>query len=121
MTRAARSVYAFGIYLTATGAILVTAPNILLMMLRLPSTNEPWIHVLGVPVMAMGVLHVSSARHELVPFFRSSARIRFAVLAGFIILAVLRIVPAIVIGFGVVDAGAALWTLQTLKAGAREA
>jgi hypothetical protein len=115
MTRAARSVYVFGIYLLVVGAVLIGAPNTLLALLQLPSTNEPWVHVLGVPVMGMGVYHVVGARAELVPFFRATVWVRVFVLVIFAALAALQVVPPIIIGFGLVDAGCALWTHLAMR------
>jgi hypothetical protein len=114
VTRAARSIYVFGIYLLVMGGVLIGSPNTLLGILHLPPTDEPWIHVLGVPVMAIGMFHVVGARAELVAFFRASIWVRLFVLLSFVVLAALRIVPPIVIGFGLVDAGGALWTHLTM-------
>ena len=110
MTRTARSVYLFGIYLLVAGGVLIGSPNTLLALLQLPPTNEPWVHVLGVAVMGMGMLHVASARAELVPFFRASVWVRVFVLVSFGVLAALRVVPPIIMAFGLIDASFALWT-----------
>jgi hypothetical protein len=115
MSAAARSVYIFGIYLIAVGAILIGAPNTLLALLQLPATTEPWIHVAGVPVMAVGMLHVTSARSELTPFFRASVWIRFFPLIAFGALAAIGVIPPIVAGFGLVDAASAVWTRMALR------
>jgi hypothetical protein len=115
MTRSARSIYVFGIYLLVTGGVLIGSPNTLLALLKLPPTTEPWIHILGVPVMAMGMTYITSARAELVPFFRASVGIRVFVLVSFGVLAALRVVPPIIILFGLADAGAALWTHLALR------
>ena len=117
MSRAARSAFVFGIYLVATGGVLIAAPNVLLALLFLPSTSEPWIHVLGIPVMAIGMLHVLSARAELLPFFRASVRVRVFVFLCFTALAALRIIPPILIVFGIADAASALWTHLALRGG----
>ena len=117
MTRAARSIYIFGIYLLVVGGILIGSPNTLLALLQLPPTNEPWVHVLGVLIMGMGMLHVVSARAELVPILRASVWVRVFVLVSFTVLAALRMVPPIVIAFGLFDIGFALWTRFALRAG----
>ena len=115
MTRAARSVYVFGIYLIVAGGVLIGSPNTLLAILQLPPTTEPWVHVLGIPVMSIGMLHVSSARADLVPFFRASVWVRFFVLAALTVLAALRLIPPILIGLGVIDAAGATWTRIALR------
>ena len=116
MTRAARSVYVFGIYLVVLGGILMGAPNTLLAMVRQPATTEPWIHVLGIPVMGMGLTYVAMARTGQAAFFRASVWGRLYALTAFVALAVAGIVPPIVAAFGLVDAAGAAWTHATLRA-----
>ena len=115
MSSAARSVYVSGIYLLVVGGILLGAPNTLLMVLGLPPTTEPWIHVAGIPIMAMGMLFASSARAENRWFFRASVWVRVFALISFVMLAVLPVAPAVVVGFGIVDALGALWTRLSLR------
>jgi hypothetical protein len=115
MTRAARSVHVFGIYLLGTGAVLVGAPNTLLAILRLPPTSEPWIHVLGITVMAIGMYYMTGARAEQRAFLRATVWVRAFVFASLIVLAILNIAPPVLVGFGVVDAAGALWTRLSLR------
>ena len=115
MTRAARSIYVFGIYLIAVGGILIGAPNTLLALIRLPPTTEPWIHILGVVVMAMGMLHAASARAEQTAFMRASARVRVFVLMAFVVFALLKIAPPVIILFGIADIAFAAWTFMELR------
>lgn len=115
MTRAARSIYIFGIYLIVVGALLIGTPNMLLGLLRVPPTNEPWIHILGVVIMAMGMLHMASARTEQAGFMRASVWVRLFVLTAFVVFALLKIAPAVVILFGVADIAFATWTYIALR------
>lgn len=115
MTNAARSVYAFGIYLLVLGGILVGSPNTLLAVFRLPSTTEPWIHVLGVTVLAIGMLDVASARAEQTAFFRATVWVRVFVFLSFVALALTQIAPPILVVFGVVDLAGAIWTFAALR------
>jgi hypothetical protein len=115
MTRAARSIYVFGIYLIAVGGILIGAPNTLLALIRVPPTTEPWIHILGVVVMAMGMLHVASARGEQTAFMRASARVRVFVLTAFVVFVLLKIAPPVIILFGIADIAFAAWTFTALR------
>ena len=87
MTRVARSVYAFGIYLVGLGGVLIASPNTLLTLVRLPTTTEPWIHVLGVAVMGMGLLFLASARAEQTSFFRASVGVRLFAFGSLVALA----------------------------------
>ena len=115
MTHVARSVYAFGIYLISLGGVLIAAPNPLLALVRLPTTTEPWIHVLGVAVLGMGMLFLACARAELTPFFRASVRVRFFAFASLLALALVNIAPPLVAAFGLADLAGALWTFTALR------
>lgn len=115
MTMAARSVYVFGIYLLVLGGILVGSPNTLLAVFRLPTTTEPWIHVLGVTVLAIGMLDVASARAEQTAFFRATVWVRVFVFASFIGLTLARMAPPVLVAFGVVDLAGAIWTFAALR------
>ena len=115
MTRAARSVFIFGLYLVVVGGILIGSPNTLLSLLALAPTSEPWIHVLGVAVMGMGMLQVASARTEQTTFFRATVRVRLFALAAFIALALFHVVPPVLVIFGLIDGIAAAWTWAALR------
>ena len=115
MTHVARSVFVFGIYLISLGSVLVAAPNTLLALVRLPTTTEPWIRVLGVAVLGMGLLFLASARAELMPFFRASVGVRFFAFASLLVLALVNIAPPLIAAFGLADLAGALWTLTALR------
>jgi hypothetical protein len=118
MSRAARTVFVFGIYLVGTGALLLVAPNVLLGLLRIAPATEPWIRVLGMIVALLGAYYIVAARAELSAFFRASVAFRLFALVGFGGLAAVGWAPATLIGFGVIDALAALWTRSALRAAA---
>jgi hypothetical protein len=115
MSRAARTIFVFGIYLIATGLVLVVTPNTLLTLLRIPPTTEPWIRVLGVVAAVLGAYYVAAARGEMTAFFRATLWGRALVLGGFSLLVLLHLAPAILIAFGLVDAAGAIWTGVTLR------
>ncbi|HEV8510180.1 MAG TPA: hypothetical protein VGQ48_06970 [Gemmatimonadales bacterium] len=115
MTPAARSIYVFGVYLVATGAFILGAPDTFLALLRLPPATDPWFRVLGVVVMAIGMLDLASARAEQTGFFRATVWVRFFVLIAFTGLILLRLAPPVLIVFGLIDAAGAVWTKLALK------
>ena len=115
MSRAARSVFVFGLYLIGTAAVLIMAPNVLLRVLRIVPTTEPWIRVLGVVIAVLGAYYVVAARAELNPFFRATVWGRCLVLLGFASLAALAWAPVALIGLGVIDSLGALWTWSALR------
>jgi hypothetical protein len=115
MTKAARSILVFGLYLIATGLVLIAVPDLLLAVIGLPPTTEPWIRVLGVPVGVIGAFYVAAARAGVVAFFRWTLWGRAIVLVAFISLVLLRLIPPVLILFGIVDAAGAAWTGAALR------
>lgn len=115
MTRAARSVFAFGLYLIGTASVLIVAPNVILRVVGITPTTEPWIRVLGVVVGVLGAYYVVAARAQLELFFRATVWGRALVLAGFVTLVALGWAPAPLIAFGVIDTLGALWTWVGLR------
>lgn len=116
MTRAARSLHVHGIYLVALGAILIGSPNTLLSLVALPPTTEPWIHVLGIAVMGMGMTFMAGARGEQTAFIRATVWTRVFAFVAFIALALARVAPPVVVLFGLIDAAGAAWTFLALRA-----
>lgn len=55
MSKSARSVFIFGLYLGVLGIILLVTPNFLLGVFQLPSTNEVWIRVVGMLLFLLGI------------------------------------------------------------------
>ena len=117
MTAAARSIYVFGIYLIVLGGILMGSPNTLLSILGIAETSEPWIRVVGMLVMVIGILDVACARNEQTAFFRTTVYTRTFAFITFTLFASTGIAPPILIVFGLIDEAGALWTLAALKRG----
>jgi hypothetical protein len=53
MNKSSTSLLVFGVYLIGVGVGFVFMPNTVLGILSLPPTNEVWIHVLGVVILAL--------------------------------------------------------------------
>ncbi|MCU0234997.1 MAG: hypothetical protein MUE90_13315 [Thermoanaerobaculales bacterium] len=115
MSHAARSISVFSIYLFVLGGTLVTVPNALLSVFRIPHTGEVWIRVVGVLVLVLGFYYAAAARRELQDFFRLSVPARGAVLVFFVAFALLGLAPPVLVLFGAVDAAAACWTALALR------
>jgi hypothetical protein len=115
MSNAARSIYVFGIYLIVIGGILMGSPNTLLSMLGIAPTSEPWIRIMGMLVMVIGMLDVACARTEQTGFFKATVYTRTFALICFVAFAAMGIAPSILILFGAIDAAGALWTYSALR------
>lgn len=114
MSRAARTIVVFGIYMALVGAILVVAPNVLLTILGLPSTDEPWIRILGLFMVVVAYYYYRAAASEATAFFRATVHGR-TVMALF--LAVLGMSGArVLILFGAAELTGAIATALALRA-----
>ena len=115
MSRAALSIFVFGLYLLATAAVLIVSPNTMLGLMGVAPATEPWISVLGVVVSTLGIYYIVAARAHLVAFFHATVWVRPLVLAGITGLVVMGMAPTQLIGFGIVDVIGAAWTWTALR------
>lgn len=115
MSRAAVSLFVFGIYLLVLGLVLLTVPNLLLAVFGLPATTEVWIRVAGLLVDILGFYYVCAARAELLAFFRWTVSARMAVIFIFAAFVAFGIVKPILLVFGAIDFVAAMWTSFALR------
>jgi hypothetical protein len=116
MSRAAMSMFVFGIYLFGLGAILLIAPNVLLGIFGLEPATDVFVRSVGMLVVFLGYYYVSAARGEVVPFMRWSVRARPFVIAFFIAFVALGWSKPQLILFGAVELAAAIWTHLALRA-----
>jgi len=114
MSPAARTMFAYGLYMIASGLSFALAPNAFLPLAGLPPTSEPWIRVFALLVTNLGLYYVVAARHELTVFFRISLVGRVLMLAGLVGLVVLGGYSWRLILFGVPDQLSAFWTWRAL-------
>jgi hypothetical protein len=116
MSRAATSIVVFGVYLAAVGATLLIAPNILLVVLGFPPTNEVWIRVAGVLVLILAYYFIQSARRGTADFWRWTVHVRFSLIFIFGALVLLGLARPPLILLGVADFLGAIWTTLALRA-----
>jgi hypothetical protein len=115
MTPAAKSVYYFGYYLVGLSIALIGFPNVLLPVFQLPETTEPWIRVVGVLVLNIGILYIYMAPTNLTLFFTLTVYARTLVLVWFVLFVIAGWAAAPLILFGVVDLIGASWTYAALR------
>lgn len=116
MSKSARSVFIFGLYLGVLGIVLLVTPNFLLGVFQLPSTNEVWIRVVGMLVFLLGVYYLLAARKEMTDFFQWTVYLRPTVILFFAVFVLLGFVKPILILLGAVDLLGAIWTGMALRA-----
>ena len=115
MSRSAKSVLVFGIYLTLIGVIFLTFPNLLLTPFGIKPTHEVWIRLSGILLMAVSVYYIIGAKHELIVIMKATAYIRFTIIFFLTAFALLELVSPNIIFFAVVDFLGGLWTWLMLK------
>ena len=115
MSRAAKSLFAFGVYLCGLGLMLLLAPNLLLRVFGVPPTDEVWIRINGMLVLCLSFYYVRAARGELTSFIRWTVWARVAVIFYFAAFVLLVAAPKALLLFGLIDLLAALWTWLALK------
>jgi len=115
MSKSAKSMFVFSLYLYVLGAILVLIPNVLLRLFFFPATSEVWIRVVGMLVFLIGFLYFQVARNELRKFFQWTVYTRISVLFFFIAFVIAGVAPPVLILFGIIDAAAAIWTQVSLR------
>ena len=116
MSKSAKTIFAFGIYFAVLGTILIVAPNILLTLFGVPTTNEVWIRVVGVVVIVLAFYYTQAARKELVEFFHWTLYTRSSAIVFFTAFVLLGFVKPILILFGAIDLAGAIWTALALRA-----
>lgn len=114
MSPAARTVHLFGLYLVGVGLVVTLLPDVLFDLLGVPTTDEPWIRLVGVVVLALSVYYLVAARHELDAIIRATVPGRVLVGISIIVLVALWGYWTAAV-FGLVDIAAALWTRAALR------
>lgn len=115
MSKSARSVLIFGLYLVVLGFTLLVVPNFLLGIFFLPSTTEVWIRVVGMLILILGFYYTQAARKELTDFFQWTVTVRVSTILFFTAFVLLGFAGSTLILFGVVDLLGALWTGLALR------
>ncbi|MEP6820512.1 MAG: hypothetical protein ABJA18_13330 [bacterium] len=115
MSRAARSLLAFGVYLVGLGLLLLFVPNLILQVFGVPPTNEVWIRINGMFVLCLSFYYVQAARHNLRVFIRWTVWARVAVIFCFAAFVLLVSAPRALLLFGLVDLLSAIWTWRALE------
>lgn len=75
MSKAAKSILVFGLYLGVLGSVLVLVPNLLLELIAIPPTQEAWIRVAGVLALILAFYYVQAARSNVVTFFAGPSQL----------------------------------------------
>jgi len=115
MSKSAKSVFIYGIYLAFNGIMLLLAPNVLITSLGIEPATEVWIRLSGILLMAISVYYFLAAKYELVVIMKATAFIRFSIIFFFTAFVLLDFVSQSIIVISAIDFLGGLWTYIMLK------
>ena len=117
MSRAAMSIFIFGIYIIILGIIFLFVPEIMFLMLAYPTPPDLISRIIGMVFLFLAYLYIRAALDEegMTKFFMWTVHTRALVIIFFSIFAALQLVNPLIIMFGVVDIAGALWTFWALR------
>lgn len=116
MSKSAKSVYIFSLYLFVLGVTLLIAPNAMLGFFGVAPTTEVWIRVAAMLTLLIGFYYFMAARAELIPFFRWTVYARLSVIVFLTAFVLLKMAEPTLIMFGAFDLLGALYTFMALRA-----
>lgn len=115
MSKSAKSVFIYGIFYAINGMMLLLVPNVLLDSLGIENTNEVWIRLAGILLMAIAVYYILGAKYELIVIMKATAFIRFSIIIFFTAFVLLEMVSPSIIVISVIDFLGGVWTFLMLK------
>ena len=115
MSKSAKTIVVFGVYLVGMGLGFLVMPNFLFSMLSLPLTDEVWSRVVGMLALLLAYYYLNAARSELRPFFGWTVHTRIAAFLFFTGFVIANLAGPMLIVLGGVDLLTALWTARTLR------
>ena len=83
-------------------------------MLKMATTKEPWIRILGLVMVGLAYYYLFISTTGVTTFFWPTVYARFGVFLGLVVLVATKKAPTQVVGFSIIEAGSAVWTMLTL-------
>lgn len=114
MSAAAKSVFAFGLYLCALGTAILLSPKPVFDALRVDA-GDGWVRVVGMMLLLIGWMDLRAARAELREFFVITVEARLAVPVFFTVFVALGWATPLLLLFAAIDVAGAGWTAQALR------
>ena len=105
----------FAAYLAALAAAFIFFPNPFITMFGFEETSEVWIRILGYILGVLAFYFIMAVLENATSFYRWSVYARLATLPAFLAFILLGIAPPVLLLFGTIDTGCAVWTLLALK------
>ena len=117
MSRGARSLFVFGVYVITVGAAFVLLPGKVISWLHLPTSPTGWVRIVGLLALVIGTYDVVAARAESIAYVRASVLVRFGFALGVTLVFASGEMPASILPLAAIDAVSAVWTAIVLRRG----
>lgn len=115
MSKAALSIFAYGIYALFAGLIFLFIPDTMLAMYGLPPAADHWLTTVAILPLGLAYYYLTAARSENVGFFRMSWKGRMWFFFATAATALMGMAPMVMIAIAATDMITALWTLWALR------
>lgn len=115
MSKAAVSVFCFGLYLAGGGLVLVLVPEQLCRVLGIDDPDGPWVRITGMFFLLFAYYCLRAALEEERRFMHWSLRTRPTTIFFLAGLVAFELAPPVILVFGVFDVAATLWTALALR------
>jgi hypothetical protein len=115
MNKVNKSVFIFGVYSLLMGIILLFVSKIILPIVGLPNSSDPWIRLLGFVLMCSSYYYIQSALKGNIDFARYTIHTRFFAPLVVIYLVATGKADWHFLSFGIVDGLGGVWTWLELK------
>ena len=105
----------FGLYSLVMGGVLLFIPSLILPLVGIPLSNEPWIHLLGFVLICSSYYYLRSGMDNNLEFARYTTHTRLAAPLIVIFLVGTGKADLHFISFGLIDGLGGLWTWYELR------
>lgn len=110
-----KSIFVFGLYSLFMGIVLLFLANLVLPMVGLPVSKEPWLHLLGFVLICSSYYYLRSALKGNIDFARYTIHTRLFAPLVVVFLIVTDKADWHFLSFGIVDGLGGIWTWIELK------
>lgn len=115
MSRAARSLQVFALYLAAAGLWLIVDPAGMLRLFGMPVSEDIYVRLVGMMMGVLAFYYTAAARAELTRFIAWTVPLRASVVPLFLGFVLVGLAPPVLMLFAAVDLAGALWTRAALR------
>ncbi|MFW9865270.1 MAG: hypothetical protein ACFFEN_04155 [Candidatus Thorarchaeota archaeon] len=116
MSRAALSLFVFGIYMILIGIFFLCFPELIFGILALPTEPDIASRILGMVIIIIAYYYIRSSLNEegMSKFYRWTTHTRASVIIFLIFFAIFKLANPLIVVFGIIDLAGAIWTYRAL-------